>query len=288
MIKKIKIKDIKVGDKIIGLDNEPCTVIDKIEEYTPNRMFKITFKNGMKIKCSDNHLWNVYNPDFEDINDILTTEEIYNRICENRFNFVVGIYGDSFNGKSTAVGIKRIKEIKPTKVCCVKVDNNKNSFKCTDRFNRIILTHNCQARFVCGRVGTTASMMALGSAIGTSINGNIKGQGMASFNGANINLQFYFENFDWIIKWYRRCGFDDYGWRKGTNPYMDDVENSEVNEKELDNLFESNDEAKSDSNSDKDNKENIDNYFQFEHSISNIDFAGVHGEVDTTKKQKFE
>ena len=39
------IKDVKIGDKILGTDNKWHRVIDKTEVKIPYKMYKITFSN---------------------------------------------------------------------------------------------------------------------------------------------------------------------------------------------------------------------------------------------------
>lgn len=51
-----KMKDIHVGDKVIGWDGKPCNVIG---EYPQGELetYKITFDDGTQIECCENHLW---------------------------------------------------------------------------------------------------------------------------------------------------------------------------------------------------------------------------------------
>lgn len=52
-----EIKDIVVGDKIIGADGSPTEVTDVYELHYPEKMYKLTLDNGEVVKCSGNHLW---------------------------------------------------------------------------------------------------------------------------------------------------------------------------------------------------------------------------------------
>ena len=56
---KKAIKDIKIGDQILGTDGKWHKVIEKTAVKLSYNMYKITFSNGT-IKCSNTHLWNIY------------------------------------------------------------------------------------------------------------------------------------------------------------------------------------------------------------------------------------
>ena len=43
---KKPIKDVKIGDKVMGTDGKWHKVIDKTETKLPFKMYKITFSNG--------------------------------------------------------------------------------------------------------------------------------------------------------------------------------------------------------------------------------------------------
>ena len=47
---------------------------------------------------------------------------------------------------------------------------------------------------VCGRLESTPSMMALGSTLGTTVDGNHKGAGITKMQGQISRVQYYFEN----------------------------------------------------------------------------------------------
>jgi preprotein translocase subunit YajC len=52
-----QLKDIRVGDKIVGPGGAPVTVTHVFDKYMPDTMYEITMDNGETIKCSGNHLW---------------------------------------------------------------------------------------------------------------------------------------------------------------------------------------------------------------------------------------
>lgn len=53
----VTMKDLKVGDVIVGPNGERTEITDVYEEHIPERMYELTMANGETIKCSGNHLW---------------------------------------------------------------------------------------------------------------------------------------------------------------------------------------------------------------------------------------
>jgi hypothetical protein len=120
-----------------------------------------------------------------------------------------------------------------------------------------IFTHNCAAKIVAGRLETTASMMALGSTLATTIDGTHKGAGITKMQGQISRVQYYFEQQKWIEETYfKQRGLDALGFRNKAE--VDD----EVLEGEID----------------------LDNF----NDKTVIDFDGEHAEIDKRKDQKFE
>ena len=104
-------------------------------------------------------------------------------------------------------------------------------------------------------------MMALGSTLGTTVDGSHKGAGITKMQGQISRVQYYFENQSWIIDTYfKQRGLNKLGYMDDTNDTFnpDDIELS--GEIDLDNS----------------------------NSTTVIDFAGEHAEIDTRKDQKFE
>ena len=126
----------------------------------------------------------------------------------------------------------------------------------------MIFTHNCAARMqvVCGRLEQTAAMMALGSTLGTTVDGTHKGAGITKMQGQISRVQYYFENQKWIYDTYfKQRGLDKLGYLNGVaNQTADEVELE--GELDLDNM----------------------------NSTTVIDFSGEHAEIDNRKDQKFE
>lgn len=109
------IKDVKIGDKILGTDNKWHRVIDKTEVKMPYKMYKITFSNGY-IKCSDTHQWNVYVGDKEYTIDAMAIKE--------EFDFYKGRHVGTIDGPT----ILNIEEIEPEPVVCITTDAKDSQF----------------------------------------------------------------------------------------------------------------------------------------------------------------
>ena len=128
--------------------------------------------------------------------------------------------------------------------------------------NNMIFTHNCAARIqpsVAGRLEQTASMMALGSTLATTIDGTHKGAGLTKMQGQISRVQYYFEQQKWITDTYfKQRGLDELGYTPNSVQASDDIELS--GDIELDNT----------------------------NSTTVIDFSGEHAEIDQRKDQKFE
>lgn len=112
---KKPIKDVKIGDKVLGTDGKWHKVIDKTEIKMPFKMYEITFSNG-KIKCSDTHQWNVY------IDKKMYT--IDSMAIEQEFDFYKGRHVGTIDGPT----IVSIKEIPPEPVQCITTDAKDNQF----------------------------------------------------------------------------------------------------------------------------------------------------------------
>lgn len=131
-----------------------------------------------------------------------------------------------------------------------------------------IYTKNCAFRIVCGRLGSIASMMALQSTLATTINGNIPGAGAISSNGSTTMVQHYFAQTSYLTDWYKRRGMNEFGYA------LDGSDNEDF--------------YTSDDDEDVDLFADDEEEITIERTKTEIDFAGVHGEVDTTAKQTFE
>ena len=66
--------DVKIGDKLIGTDGNPTTVID-IPFDGVTDVYELTLKDGRKIRASGNHKWSII--DTNGYHKILSTKEMY-------------------------------------------------------------------------------------------------------------------------------------------------------------------------------------------------------------------
>ena len=138
-----------------------------------------------------------------------------------------------------------------------KIKNKKHK----ENSDNMIFTHNCASRIVCGRLESTASMMALGSTLGTTVDGTHKGAGITKMQGQISRVQYYFEQQKWINEvYFKQRGLNKLG-------YLD----SDTIQDNLDDIDLSGEIDLDDTN-----------------STTVIDFAGEHAEIDNRKDQKFE
>ena len=124
-----------------------------------------------------------------------------------------------------------------------------------------IFTHNCGARIVAGRLESTPSMMALGSTLGTTIDGSHKGAGITKMQGQISRVQYYYEDQPWISEvYFKQRGLDSLGYDPSAKQKenIDDIDLS--GEIDLDNSA----------------------------STTTFDFDDQHAEIDNRKEQKFE
>lgn len=57
----LKIKDVKVGDKVYGADGKLTNVID-VAKYYNQMQYEVVFEDGRSVVCGDGHLWEVIPP----------------------------------------------------------------------------------------------------------------------------------------------------------------------------------------------------------------------------------
>lgn len=112
---KKTIREVKIGDKVLGTDGNWHTVIDKTDIKLSYNMYEIMFSNG-SVKCSNTHQWNVF------INNKMYTidaEGIY-----QEFDWYNGRHVGTIDGP-TIIGIKKIA---PELVQCITTDAPDNQF----------------------------------------------------------------------------------------------------------------------------------------------------------------
>lgn len=112
---KKSIKDVKIGDLVMGTDGKWHKVVDKTEIKIPYKMYKITFSNGI-IKCSDTHQWNVF---IDTKMYVIDAEGIY-----QEFDWYKNRHVGTIDGPT----IISIEEIPPEPVQCITTDAKDHQF----------------------------------------------------------------------------------------------------------------------------------------------------------------
>lgn len=112
---KKPIRDVKVGDYVMGRDGKWHKVIEKTNCKIAYNMFEITFSNG-KVKCSDTHQWNIFINDKEYITDTLG---LYQEL-----DFYKGRHIGSIDGPT----LEDVKKIDPEIVQCITTDAKDHQF----------------------------------------------------------------------------------------------------------------------------------------------------------------
>ena len=103
-------------------------------------------------------------------------------------------------------------------------------------------------------------MMALGSTLGTTIDGSHKGAGITKMQGEISRVQYYFEQQKWINDvYFKQRGLNSLG-------YLDDQPEEKVEDIDLSGTIDLDNSA----------------------SKTVIDFDDQHAEIDTRKDQRFE
>lgn len=125
-----------------------------------------------------------------------------------------------------------------------------------------VLTHNCGQRLVCGRLGSIASRMALDDQQACTIDGKRKGAGIIKSQGEVAHIQYYFTLQKWITDWFLARGLTAKGYMPGEDP------NEQIDPDTID--F------------------GEDEDLNVERNKTNIDFSGMHREIDNTQDQKFD
>lgn len=238
---EISIDNIQDDDLVYGTDNKWHRI--KVLEIQNKDLYKVRTEFG-EIICSYDHQWTLFG----------NNEGIYSVI--ELFNDIDRFIGSNI-GVENGPKLINIEYVGIGDCKCLMVDSDDHQFEVISSTGERIFTHNCQGRVVCGRVDTTASLMALGNTLGTAIDGSIKGRGIVSANGVMSNCQIYFDNPEWIDKWFLDRGLDPLGYPP------EGLEEQEIL------LGDDEEEIIIDSN------------------LMEMDFEGIHKEVNNAKKQEF-
>lgn len=202
---KKPIKDIKIGDKIVGVDGNLHNVVALTPIHIPHRMFNVCFTNG-SVECSDTHEWGYWDKGNLLIKDTLS---IYN----NLDYFKQFVFGKEEDG----IKLEYITEITPKEVMCITTDAPYNLFKIFTNMENPIFTKNCGNRVFCGKATETgASKVALDNLLAMTVDDTYKGAGVFQAGGASDArfLRFYFTEEDSLQDYYAKRGLDPLGYSK--------------------------------------------------------------------------
>lgn len=112
---KKPIREVSIGDKILGTDGKWHTVLEKSHVKIAYKMYELTFSNG-KIKCAENHQWNIY------VNNNMYTIDTEGLFQE--FDF----YKNRHIGTIDGPILLNIKQIDPELVQCLTTDSKDHQF----------------------------------------------------------------------------------------------------------------------------------------------------------------
>lgn len=112
---KKTIRDIKVGDLIMGTDGKWHKVIEKTPAKISHNMYAITFSNGV-VKCDNIHQWNVFIDDKMYTTD---TEGLY-----QEFEWYKGRHIGVVDGPT----LEKIEKIDSEVVQCITTDAEDHQF----------------------------------------------------------------------------------------------------------------------------------------------------------------
>ena len=200
---KKKLRDLKIGDKIIGSDGKPHVILDLTTIKKPTRMFNVIFSNG-SVKCSPEHQWTYWTNGvsftvdtlalFEDLAYYRDTECYFGRLEDN-------------------IRILDVQEIDPEDTMCVVTDTDDGLFKIYTDLGNSIFTHNCGWRAFCGRATEAgASLVALDNTLATTIDNRKPGAGIVQPAGISTFVRYYFSKFEDLDEYYRLRGLDHLGY----------------------------------------------------------------------------
>lgn len=135
-----KLENIHIGDYVFNEYGIPTKVVNETKVLYNKTCYKLTFSNGEKVECSDDHLWRTFQIECQD-SSIVTTKEIVNSLYINkRFNHCVDkIQPLLEKEKRFIVNAEPILSI-PVK--CLEVEDNSHVFLIT---KSLIPTHNCNS-----------------------------------------------------------------------------------------------------------------------------------------------
>lgn len=137
---KVSIQDIKVGDKILGTDNQYYDVVDKTPVHIPTKVYSISFTNGNVI-CSDTHQWTIHTSD-NSYSYVTESEDLFRNkdwFIENDIHF--GRYEDN-------IKLLDVSLVEQTECVCITTNSPDNQFLIYTDSGNPIYTHNCGLTFL--------------------------------------------------------------------------------------------------------------------------------------------
>lgn len=112
---KKTVRDIKIGDLVMGTDGQWHKVVEKTTAKLSYNMYAITFSNGV-VKCDNAHQWNVF------IGDIMYTTDAEGLYQE--FDWYRGRHIGTVDGPT----LEKIEKIDPEIVQCITTDAPDHQF----------------------------------------------------------------------------------------------------------------------------------------------------------------
>lgn len=205
---EIPIGEIQEGDLVFCPDGKWHEI--EVLPIQNKCFYKLTTSAGT-VRCSYDHYWVLYK---DGKRQELSTSEIYGILDELK-GWNIGV-----EDGATLLDLEMLEE---GECRCISVkDSDDHQFLIFTEEGNPIFTRNCQARIVCGQLGSTASKMALGNHLATTIDGDHKGAGIVSINNVKTNCQYYFAKPEWIENWYADRGFDKNGYPIGDYEVTDE------------------------------------------------------------------
>lgn len=137
---KVSIRDVKIGDKILGTDNQYYDVIDKTPVHIPTKVYSISFTNGNVI-CSDTHQWTIHTSD-NSYSYVTESEDLFRNkdwFIENDIHF--GRYEDD-------IKLLDVSLVEQTECVCITTNSPDNQFLIYTDSGNPIYTHNCGLTFL--------------------------------------------------------------------------------------------------------------------------------------------
>lgn len=207
---------LKSSGLLEGLEDTRSTTVRSEDNHSLEDLTESSAEIHRVVKNSLEESANNVDSPKEDIDRLeLSTVEIYGEI-------------DKFTGWH--VGVENGPEIVDVDMLdegecqCIEVDSEDSQFEVITDEGKRLFTHNCAARFICGRLGGIASQMALGSSLATAIDGSRPGAGIVSINNVLSYVQYYFTNsIDWIKDWYKSHGKDELGYPIGQSDSAEEI-----------------------------------------------------------------